>query len=359
MSLLLAAVAITACLLAPPTRAQILEPLPPSDQTTYSAEEQQQISAFVLKRIALIGNDDSKAREDARSQLLVPLRRAGVSVAFRRTMRSAGLDGLASLADSSDEHVAINALFVLAEIADDASRLVVQRHTADESQAMRYAAIGAMKRTFRVVDTFSPAIDPGRVSEMVAHLNNLLEDETDATVADAITRAMLQASKIRRNGFETPATQALIGVTSKIGPRLRLAEAGDRPLALLSCVRVAEALAVKLQAPGRINPEVARAAAAFGGEMLAHLAYLANDGSLPDDRQWELNLARLSERIVVFSRAKLGGTVSEPGLAAMLERGEDKEFFQATQREVLALAVDPTNLPADAMQRIKDALKDN
>lgn len=358
MSLFLAAVTITACLLAPPAQAQILEPLPPSDQTSYSAEEQQQITAFVLKRVALIGENDSKAREDARSQLLVPLRRAGISVAFRRTVRSAGIDGLASLADSSDEHIAINALFVLAEIADDASRLVVQRHTADESQAVRYAAIGALKRTFRVVDTFSPAIDAGRVSEMVAHLNSLLDDETDATVADAITRALLQASQIRRTGFETPATQAVIGVASKIGPRLRLAEEGDRPLALLSCVRVAEALALKLQAPGRINPEVARAAAAFGGEMLAHLAYLANDGSLPDDRQWELNLARLSERIVVFSRAKLGGSVTEPGLAAMLERGEDKEFYEATRREVLALAGDPTKLPTQTMQRIKDALPD-
>ncbi len=358
VSLFLATVTLTICLLAPQARAQSFDPLPPSDQTSYSAEEQQQIAAFVLKRVALIGGDDTEARETARSELLAPLRRAGVSVAFRRAVRSAGIDELSSLTDSSDEHIAINALFVLAEIADDASRLVVQRHTADESQAVRYAAIGALKRTFSVVNTFSPAIDPGRVSEMVAHLNTLLTDETDATVADAITLALLQASQILRDGFETPAMQAIIGVASRVGPRLRAAEDSDRPLALISCVRVAEALTGTLQSPGAVKPEIARAAAGFGGEMLGHLAFLANDGSLPEDRRWELDLARLSERCVVFARSKLGGNLSEPGLATMLERGENSKFFQETQQEVLSLSGDPTNLPTEVMQRIKDTLED-
>ena len=356
-SFVLAIVTLTVCLLAPQAKAQIFDPLPASDQTVFSAEEQQQITAFVQKRVALIGNGDTKAREAARSELLMPLRRAGVSVAFRRSVRAAGLDGLASLAGSPDEHIAINALFVLAEIGDDASRLVVQQHTTDESQAVRYAAVGAMKRIFRVVETFSPAIDPGRVSEMVAHLNGLLETETDPTVADAITRALLQASQIERDGFETPATQALVGVASRVGARLRTAEAADRPVALISCVRVAEALAARLQAAGGVKPEIARTAAGFGGEMLAYLAFHANDGSLPEERRWELDLARLSERCVVFARIKLGGKSNEPGLAAMLERGEDTEFYEAARRLVLSLNGTPTNLPTAAMQRIKDALE--
>lgn len=356
-SSLLAAVAIAVCLLAPLARAQI-DPLPPVDKTSYTPEEQQQIATFVLKRVTAIGEGDASVRERARSELLAPLRRAGVSVAFRRSFRTAGLEPLTALADGQDPKVVINALFVLAEIGDDLTRLVVQSHTADESQDVRYAAVCAMKRTFQVVDSFAPAIDPGRVTEMVTHLTRRLEDETDAQVADAITMALLKAAGIRRDGFAAPARAAFIGVSSKVGSRLRRADSSDRPVTLLSSVRVAKELAGKLEAPGEVQPEVARAAAGFAGEVLAHLANLAHRGKLPNPLGWESDLTSLGERIIVFASLKLGKPTAAPGLPTMLEAGDYKAFNAATQQLVLSLGGKPFSLPDDAMQRIRDALEE-
>ena len=359
MKALLAAAVLAVCCAAPPARAQIgtiLEPLPSPEQVTFSEVELAQITAYMTKRVDAIIDGETKDRERARGEILTPLRRAGVSVAFRRAVSSAVIDRLSTAADSSAEDVVINVLFVLAEVADDATRQVVQQHTDDESQSVRYAAVGAMRRTFRVVETFAPAIDPTRVGEMVGHLEDRLKAEQDPQVSLAITRALLQAGQIRRDGFDGASGRALTAVSSGVGAPLRQADDAARPIAMLGCAFVGEDLTSRLQTPGSTRPEFARSAAGYGGEMLAWLIFKAGKGEVPAERKAEVDLARLAERCVAFASIKLGGSPGEPGLASLLEQGKDQEFFDQGRRFVLSLSGSPWSLPASDMKRIQDAL---
>lgn len=352
----LAAVVIAFGFCAPVAMGQI-DPLPPSDRTSYTQAQEEQIAAYMLGRVAVIGGDDAVARERARAEILSPLRRAGVSVAFRRVVEAATLGPLTTLADNADEGVVTNALFVLAEIGTDATRQAVQQHTDDESQAVRFAAVAAMKQAFRVVNNFSPAIDQGRVLEMVSHLARRLAEEQDAQVGDGISRALLQASRIRREGFETPATRALVEVGAGVGARLRHADPTAYELEMTPCLLVGEEFVARLGAAGNPPSELSRAGAAFGGEMLAHLAFAAKqEGRLGESRHSEVKLAQVTERCVQYAQMKLGGTPGEPGLAALLEAGKDQEFAGAAGQFVLLLSGKPCELPAADMQRIRDAL---
>ncbi|MDQ7014592.1 MAG: hypothetical protein Q9O74_11955 [Planctomycetota bacterium] len=350
-----AVLTLAACVLATPALGQI-DTLPTPDKTSYSQAEKQELQAFVSARLDLIGGSDAPAREKARRELLAPLGRPGVSVAFRRAFREASLDQLGTLAASTDDAVAINALVVLGEIADDQARQIVQRHTADERVAVRYASIAAMTRTFRAIDQTSPAIDAGRVTEMVRHLTDRLEAEPDASVADAIVRSLLAAASIDRDGFATPATIATTGLGAGVGARLRAAEDTDRQVTLMTAVRAAEAFAGRLAAAGTVSPEAARAGAGFAGEVLAHLAYRAREGDMPAADGWEADLVTLSERNIVFAALKLGGRITAPGLPALVESGDASGFYTAVSELVLGLNAKPCDLPQEDMQRIRDAL---
>lgn len=348
--------ALATCLCATTVRAQI-DSLPPSENLTFSDVDKAQIQAYATKRLDAMERGLPAEREKARKELLEPLRRPGVSVAFRQILRGATIDRLTQLADNTDEEIAINSLVLLGEIADDATRQVIQQHTGDASKAVRYAAVAALIRTFHAVNTSAPALDPARVSQAVAHLGERLTVETDPNVADAITRALLQASNISRNGYAAAAADALARAAAGVGARLRHADETARPIALVTCVRVGDALSSRLAAAGNTPSETARAAAGFGGEMLAFLAFHAKQGDLPPDaRRWEIDLTNLAERAIVLAHSRLGGGMSAPGLAAMLEANRDTEFYDRTRALVLSLSGPPWSLSAEPMQRIRDAL---
>ena len=346
---------LAACVLSTPAFGQ-LESLPPTDKTVYSDTDKQQIANFVTPRLGLIGNGETSAREKARRELLVPLRRPGVSVAFRRAFREASIESLTTLAASTDDAVAINALLVLGEIADDSSRQVVQQYTGDDRVAVRYASIAAMTATFRSIDVASPAIDPTRVSDMVRHLADRLSAEPDASVADAIARALLVAAGTRRDGFAVSAARATAALGAGVGARLRAADDNDRQVALMTAVRVAESYSNTMAAAGQVTPEAARAGAGFAGEVLGHLGARANKENAPAIEGWEADLVTFCERIMVFSASKLGGSVAAPGLPALISSGDGRAFYDRVRTLVIGLSGRPWNLPADDMKRITDAL---
>ncbi|MBK7405448.1 MAG: HEAT repeat domain-containing protein [Phycisphaerales bacterium] len=355
-----APLALVACLLAPHALAQS-DPMPAPEKLVLTPEEKAQIEAFVHKRVDAMQTGEAADREKARKEIIEPLHRPAVSVAFRQVVRAAAIDKLTELAGDKDARVAINALILLGEIADDATRQVVQEHTGDSNDDVRYAAVYALMRTFRSVNAYAPALDPARVSQAVDHLSGRLAAESNADVADAIVRALLEAAAINRDGYAGPAGEALTKVSSGVVSRLRRIPADDdgaRVRLLASCVRVGDALSTRLAAPGATPPEIVRGAAAFAGESLAYLAYHAKKGDLPppDARAWQLDLTNLAERALVLAHAKLGGSLSPLTLAPLLETGKDSEFFDRTRSAVLGLSGAPCNLSPEAMQRIRDAL---
>ena len=354
-----AVLTLAAGVLATPALGQQIDSLPDVTKTSISQPEQQEIADFVAPRLALIGGGDSAAREKARRELLTPLSRPGVSVAFRRAFRQAAIGDLTTLAGSDDDGIAINALVVLGKIADDPSRQVVQQYTEDDRIAVRYAAVRAMTDTFLAVDFSSPAIDPGRVGEMVRHLATRLEDERDPSVADAIVRSLLSASTIRRDGFAGASGRATASLGAGVGAKLRAAQDDERQVTLMTTVRVAEAFSGRLAAAGSVTPDVAKAGAGFAGEVLGHLAFRANGGDMPATEGWESDLVTLCERIMVFSALKLNGQLATPGLPALVESGDARAFYDRIRNVSLGLSGSPWSLPAADMQRIRDALEGN
>jgi len=354
---LAAVVALAWCLLALPVRGQG-DPLPdPCKVAGFTAEEQQQITAFVQSRVQPLGGQDQIARERARKELLTPLTRPCISVAFRQLYRAAMIGQLTELAATPDDNIAITALVILGELADDPARQVLQAYTADPRPAVRYAAIAGLSRTLRAVNSYAPALDAVRTTDIVAHLGARLAEEQDPQLVDLITRALITGSEISREGYGETVSLAIAQLAEGIGPRLRQAPPEARPLLLLSTLRTAEAMGNRLVGSGSSPADIARAGAAFAGEVLAHLAYLANAGQLPDERGVEVDIVNVAERVIVFAHQKLGGRgLTPPGLAQLLEAKNDREFFAQVRELVLRLGQEPTSLQAEAMQRINDAL---
>ncbi len=356
LRVLISAVAAAMCLSALPLRAQPgqLE-VDPCKVAGFTEAEQQQIRTFVEQRLTLL-DKDAADREPARRELLEPLARSCVSVAFRQLYRGAMLGDLQRLAASAEEEVAITALIILGELADEPARQELQKYTADERIAVRFAAIAGMKRTFRAINNAAPALDANRVGEMVRHLGDRLSTEEDPATIDLTVRTLIAAAGVSRDGYGEVAAEAMTSAAHGIGDRLRAASVEARPSVLLSTLRVGEALGGQLAAAGSAPQPVARAGAAFAGEVLAHLAFLGNSGKLPQSRQLETDLTNISERILVFAHQRLGKPLTPPNLVSLIQAGSDVEFFSRVQILVLSLEGDPCNLSAEAMERIRAAL---
>jgi hypothetical protein len=349
--------ALALCLPALSARAQG-DPLPdPCKIAGFTPDEQQQIATFTENRLRLLGGEDQIARERARKELLSPLTRPCVSVAFRQLDRAAMIDDLTTLAGAGDDGIAITALVVLGELADDSARQVLQQYTADPRPAVRYAAIAALSRTLRAVNTYAPALDPGRATEIVAHLATRLTEEEDPQIVDLLTRALITGAAISRDGFAETASRALAALADGVGPRLRAASPEARPVVLLSALRTLEAMNSRLVGAGNVPAEIARNIAAFAGETLADIAHAANVGELAESRAVEVDIVNISERLLVFAHQKLGRSIQPPGLAAMLQAGQDKEFYAQVRQLVLSLEQAPVSLPPETTQRIRDALE--
>lgn len=351
------AAVLAGCLLALPAAAQPgTLSVDPCKVAGFTQAEQDEIRSFATARLEQIESGDATARERARKELLAPLRRPCVSVAFRQQYRSAMIDGLRELAGADDETVAITAIYLLGELADDAARQTLQEHTGDDRAAVRYAAIAAMGRTFRAVSATAPAIDPARVAQMVEHLGGRLESEADPLILDVIVRALLDAAQITRDDYAAASTRAVTTLAGGIGPRLRDADPESKPKLYVTTLRVGEAFGARLAGAGAVPAEVARAAAGWAAEVLAHLAHLANTDQLGDAHALAVDIANISERIIVFAHQKLGGSRSPVDLARLLESANGKDFYARVRELVLSLEQPPVRVDAETMRRIRDAL---
>ena len=346
------------CAISPATFGQI-DPLPdPCKVSALTSDETHQIEAFVSNRLMLLGGEDADSRERARRELLAPLRRPCVSVTFRLGYRQASQKTLASLTESTDDEVVINALMVLGELADGTSVQTIEGFTNDPRLAVRYAAVGAMTRSFAAVSARAPALTNGQASAMVLHLATALAKEPQSQVIDAIVRSLLEAASINRDGFKSTRDDALAAVSAHVGERLRAGDDTDRPVLMLTGLRAIEYFSRLLSASGSVSPATARDGSALAGEILAYLAARANAGQIaPDNRQLETDLVNLSQRVLLLANTKLGGSTMPADLKDLFASGDDKAFFARVRTVTLGLDGPPTNLDSAAMDRIRKALE--
>lgn len=336
-----------------------VDPLPdPCNVAALSPDQTQQIDLYVSKRIDDLGSDDAMSRERARRELLTPLRRPCISVTFRLGYAKAAQPGLEQLASTSDDEVAINALMVLGELATSSSISSIQSQTSDSRLAVRYAAIVAMTRSFAAARSRAPALTDSQTNAAVSHLADRLAEESNTQVVDAIVRSLLAAAAIDRDGFSSTQQAALAALSSHIGERLRQADDANRPVLMLSSMRVVEYFARILSSAGSVSTATAQDGSAIAGEILAHVAARANAGQIPEDnRQMQTDLVNLSERVLLLANTKLGGSPMQSNLKTLFGAHDDKAFFSRVRTIVLGLDSSPTNLDAAAMDRIRKALE--
>ena len=322
--------------------------------TALSSAETDEVRQFVEPRLLALAGNDAVARERARAELVSSLRRPGVSVAFRQAYRGAMLDRLTPLASDARDEVAINALLVLGELADDAAARVLLERTGDDRQTVRYAAIAALTTSFRAARDQAPALTPATAGRIVDHLGERLRNEPDAWTADAVARALIAAGSIGRSEFASVSQNAWVALGEGVGDRLYSAEPSpELRIVLLTAMRAGEAMRDAITAPTGIDDRATRAAAGLGGEAIGFVSRLLERGELASgDRRVEADLVNIGENLVFFSRQRLLSTPPpQTRLADMLNAGQDGEYRNAASLLVAQLAQPPVSMPQDRAMR--------
>ncbi len=322
--------------------------------TALSSAETDEVRQFAEPRLDALAGTDAAARERSRAELVSSLRRPGVSVAFRQAYRGVMLDRLRPLASDARDEVAINALLVLGELADDAAARVVLERTSDDRQTVRYAAIAALTTSFRAARDQAPALTPATAGRIVDHLGERLATERDAWTADAVARSLIAAGSIGRSEFAPAAENAWVALAEGVGDRLFEAQAGpERRIVLLTAMRAGEAMRDAVTAPSGIGERATRAAAGLGGETIGFVARLLTKGELPaGDRRFETDLVNVGENLVFFSLQQLPPrTPQQTRLAEMLNAGQDSDYGNAARLLVAKLAQPPVSMPQNRATR--------
>ncbi|GIK19295.1 MAG: hypothetical protein DYG93_05795 [Leptolyngbya sp. PLA2] len=322
--------------------------------TALSSAETDEIRQFTEPRLVALAGEDAAARERARAELVASLRRPGVSVAFRQAYRGVMLDRLTPLASDARDEVAINALLILGELADDAAARVVMERTGDDRQTVRYAAIAALTTSFRAARDQAPALTPATAGRIVDHLGERLRTERDAWTADAVARSLIAAGSIGRAEFAPSAQNAWVALAEGVGDRLYAAQPGpERRIALLTAMRAGEAMRDAITTPAGIGDRATRAAASLGGETIGFVARLLERGELASgERRFETDLVNVGENLVFFSRQKLlPNPPQQTRLADTLGAGQDSDYRNTARRLVAELTQPPVSMPQNRATR--------
>jgi hypothetical protein len=168
--------------------------LPPEVVTASQLTEQQkeQISAFASATLGKLKGTDPAAREDAREALIGPLEAPGVTVAFRIALATPALTKeLGTIAASSDDHTAFNALRVAGKLGTPAGVDIVVKGLADKRPAVRAGAGRTMRETIRSVVTAAQSpINKSKLENAVDSLAAALATESDPIVAKGLVLAL-------------------------------------------------------------------------------------------------------------------------------------------------------------------------
>lgn len=285
--------------------------------------------------------DPEKIRR-ARNALVNPLLEDGVSVPFRlEYSKQLSSAKLGDLCKDKNETIAINALRLAGEVAENESIGFVESGFSDTRQAVRYAAIFAAGRVFEQMMPESRAVaaTSTRLELLVASVTKVLnKDKEDALIVDAASRALLAAARVNRPRYDAVGKSASIEVAK--GLAARVAKAGADDMVLIDAGhRAAEQFAGVLAGVGgaQVDKEARTQAAALGGELAAWVARRINDGKVPqvlrgDEKGEEAkkrearkpfgNILATAENTVLSALKASGATVQGARLVPAFEVGD-------------------------------------
>lgn len=175
--------------------------------TNLTAAQTTQIQEFVGAWLPRLASEDPEQRKRARETLLNHAENSNASVSFRQAYSAAllgGEQGLAALARSSSEPIAINALMVARELATTEAANLLVGHLSDQRVPVRFAAAAGVGRVFTAVQNAAgvPAIPSAAVLSLVRDLGNRVAQEQDVNVLGAAVRSLIAGMNVIRPGFE-------------------------------------------------------------------------------------------------------------------------------------------------------------
>lgn len=311
---------------------------------TVSADQAAAIQQFVEREAAGLTGEDPAALVRSRNNLLRPLR-PEASVPFRLKYAESLAPELRELSGSDNELKVVNALRIAGELATDQGADLLNSYRGDERPAVRYTAVSGLARTFAALEAGNPALAPERLRPLIEGLGEQLATETHPQVLDAVVRALIEASRLSKQGFAGYRPIAITVLASETGARLQElgGEAADRDLlpALLRAGQAVRDVFVSSVPPLDANRdgELIKTMGALGGDMLAyvHRRYKAGDfpfAAAEDDeaaRQAKAEAREVPSQILTVGEATVIFSISraDPRNPAQ-SKGLDEQFKQLT-----------------------------
>lgn len=314
------------------------EPFPAEtlSASTLTAEQHQQIEAFLDEVVAGLASGEAVEIMSARRAAQRELTSAAVRVPFRLEFATIAAPKLAPLTKSDNDLVAINAIYVLGDVAAGQTAVTLLDALKDEREAVRYAAVVGLEKTFTASNPVLPRRD---IDVLRRQLAVAFGAEKSSKVVGAYVRTLRSAADPQRGTSPDMRDIAISLLGTTFADRVAKLPAGEGaadPAMMDAMLKAGGALRDELTRVGAtMTDEQAKQSARLGGCLLAYVRARAAAGDIGvnDDpsashteRQHLQTLAQLGEQITIFSGTKLGKSITPPGLPALIEQEKDAQF---------------------------------
>lgn len=354
-----------ALLLASPLVAQSLPPEVTS-APTLAGDAAKRIAEFASAQLARLKGTDHQEREAARDDLLAPLDGAGVSLAFRLEYSKALAAELGRIAQSTDDHAAVNALRVSGRLGTPQGVDTLRNALKDARPPVRLASARTLREAVRA--TLSMAQSPVSLSKLQDATDDLakaLSTEADPLVA----KTMVLAIDATRAGSPTGEQGKLAGraverLSAAMADRAAFARKSVAPS---DAAPWTDAIVTALDAVRRTfidpqrsdetrRPELRKNAAMLAGQSVAYLKHrLAAHGAnaSPDAPSMKV-MANAASVVLLLINGGEEKQVLPGAFNASLDSGDPTEFNKAADTWLAPggrLSKPPFSLEASAFTR--------
>ncbi|MEM1331215.1 MAG: HEAT repeat domain-containing protein [Planctomycetota bacterium] len=295
------------------------------------------VASFVEdNRAGLVDGDASDLRRH-RTAVLAPLTEDGVSVDFRIRLGAELAPVLEAMLASGQPDRQLTALRIAGSLATAESVALLTEAMSDEAPDHRLMAAAALRRTFRAINDQRPAMTEGRVRQIVDLLAGAMPSETSADVADAMGRALIEASSGSRDGFDGVRELAFDTLIAAASTRLQSAEPTHAREMILAS-RALEHARQQITLGEGLSSARVLASAGLAGDAAAYAAKTAQAGGMSSiDRSSAVALTAAAEAVIFFAQGQLddAGTPTPTQLSGILEDGGRDGDFVAGVRDRL------------------------
>lgn len=308
------------------------------------------IDKYVKDRVGKLADEDPVAMKKSRDELIQPFRSTGgPSVRFRQKFAESAMPDLMQHLKSKSDRVVVNSLRVIGEVATPESLDILVNNLKDDRNAVRYAAIIGLERTFAAIAAQTPAMPVDKTQFAAGKLGDCLKDaKTSPEAQFACVRALGVGMQVLQPNFGSlrdSAFNAIVDGTVGLIQRLGNASApeGVQQVLLQTAVVAQGGLAPRNPELELKGPSVDRAvnlSAHLTGWVFCQIqaknlpAILEADGpeqaeAKKDARKTAAKIIRQAENNILVAAGKKNVPVAPPNLGSDVEKctaAGDRDF---------------------------------